>query len=60
MPNGTRVVCDGADLDGRVTVTAKTNFGNDWSDRFVGSDSPQVATRISIDCVNDIPNPIHP
>ncbi len=60
LPNGTRVVCDGADPDGRVTVTAKTNFGNDWSDKFVGRDSPQVATRIITDCVNEIPNPFHP
>jgi hypothetical protein len=43
-----------------VTVTAKINFGNDWSDKFVGRDSPQVATRIITDCVNQIPNPFHP
>ncbi len=60
LPNGTRVVCDGADPDGRVTVTAKINFANDWSDKFVGRDSPQVATRIITDCVNQIPNPFHP
>jgi hypothetical protein len=60
LPDGTPVVCDGANPDGTVTVTAKINFANDFSDRFVGRDSPQVATRIATDCANEIPNPFHP
>jgi hypothetical protein len=60
LPNGTPVVCAGADPDGMVTVTAKTVFGNDRSDKFVGRDSPQVATRMITDCLNQIPNPFHP
>jgi hypothetical protein len=60
LPDGTPVVCDGANPDGTVTVTARVNFGNDFSDKFVGRDSPQAATRIVTDCANDIPNPVHP
>ena len=43
-----------------MTVTARVNFANDLSNKFVGRDSPQVATRIAQDCVNNIPNPFHP
>jgi hypothetical protein len=61
LPDGTPVVCKGANPDGTVTVTARTNFGNDFSDKFVGRDSPQSATRITnTACSNDIPNPLHP
>ena len=60
LPNGTLVVCNGANPDGTVTVTARVNFANDFSDKFVGRDSPQVATRIVRDCANTIPNPFHP
>jgi hypothetical protein len=60
LPDGTPVVCKGANLDGTVTVTARVNFANDFSDKFVGRDSPQVATRIVTDCANNIPNPFHP
>jgi hypothetical protein len=60
LPDGTRVVCNGANADGTVTVTARVNFANDFSDKFVGRDSPQVATRITNGCPNDIPNPTHP
>ncbi|WP_201788655.1 hypothetical protein [Bosea sp. BIWAKO-01] len=36
-----------------VTVSARVNFGNNFSRKFVGRDSPQVATRRSEpDCVN--------
>jgi len=34
-----------------VTVAARVNFANDVSPKFVGRDSPQVATRLN-DCVN--------
>ncbi len=60
LPDGTPVVCPGANPDGTVTVAARVNFANDFSDKFVGRDSPQVATRIERDCANDIPNPFHP
>ena len=60
LPDGTPVVCNGANPDGTVTVTARVNFGNDFSDKFVGRDSPQVATRLTTGCPNDIPNPFHP
>jgi hypothetical protein len=60
LPDGTPVVCNGANPDGTVTVTARVNFGNDFSDTFVGRDSPQVASRIVRDCTNSIPNPFHP
>jgi dockerin type I repeat protein len=60
LPDGTPVVCNGANVDGTVTVTARVNFANDFSNKFVGRDSPQVATRIVHDCVNNIPNPFHP
>ena len=60
LPDGTFVVCNGANPDGTVTVTARVNFGNDFSNKFVGRDSPQVATRITNGCPNNIPNPTHP
>jgi hypothetical protein len=60
LPDGTLVSCKGANPDGTVTVTARVNFANDFSDKFVGRDSPQVATRIATDCANQIPNPFHP
>jgi hypothetical protein len=59
-PDGTLVVCNGANPDGTVTVTARVNFANGFSSRFVGRDSPQVATRIATGCPNDIPNAFHP
>jgi len=61
LPNGTPVVCNGANPDGTVTVTARTNFANDFSSKFVGRDSPQVATLVAFpECTNSIPNPFHP
>jgi len=60
LPDGTPVVCNGANPDGTATVTARVNFANDVSDKFVGRDSPQVATRLVKDCSNSIPNPFHP
>jgi hypothetical protein len=60
LPDGTLVSCEGANADGTVTVTARVNFGNDVSNKFVGRDSSQVATRIATGCPNDIPNPFHP
>jgi hypothetical protein len=60
LPDGTLVVCKGANPDGTVTVTARVNFANDLSAKFVGRDSPQAATRIVTDCSNSIPNPFHP
>ena len=60
LPDGTLVACQGANPDGTVTVTARVNFGNDFSNEFVGRDSPQVATRIARGCPNTIPNPFHP
>ncbi len=60
LPDGTPVVCAGANPDGTVTVTARVNFANDFSDKFVGRDSSQAATRIITDCANAIPNPFHP
>jgi hypothetical protein len=60
LGDGTPVVCSGANPDGTVTVTARVNFANDFSDKFVGRDSPQVATQIVTDCANTIPNPFHP
>jgi hypothetical protein len=60
LPDGTPVVCNGANPDGTVTVTARVNFANDFSNKFVGRDSPQVATRIANGCPNNIPNPTHP
>lgn len=60
LPDGTLVECNGANPDGTVTVTARVNFSNDLSDKFVGRDSPQVATRIATGCPNNIPNPFHP
>jgi hypothetical protein len=61
LSNGTPVVCNGANPDGTVTVTARVNFGNDFFNKFVGRDSPQVATLINFpECTNNIPNPSHP
>jgi hypothetical protein len=61
LPNGTPVVCNGANPDGTVTVTARTNFASGFSNKFVGRDSPQVATLVSFpECTNSIPNPFHP
>lgn len=60
LPDGTLVSCEGANPDGTVTVTARVNFGNDLSNKFVGRDSSQVATRIGTGCPNTIPNPFHP
>src|SRR6266403_758504 len=60
LPDGTPVVCNGANPDGTVTVTPRVNFSNDSSNKFVGRDSPQVATRIANGCPNNIPNPTHP
>jgi len=61
LPDGTPVVCNGANPDGTVTVTARTNFANDISAKFVGRDSPQVATLVTFpECTNNIPNPFHP
>jgi hypothetical protein len=37
-----------------VTVTPRVNFANDFSPKFVGRDSPQVATRIPQGCPNQI------
>jgi len=41
--------------DTTVTVTPRINFANDFSPRFVGRDSPQVAARQLQGCVNKIP-----
>jgi len=60
LPDGTPAVCPGANPDGTVTVAARVNFANNSSDKFVGRDSPQAATRITVDCTNNIPNPFHP
>ncbi len=60
LPDGRLVSCEGANADGTVTVTARVNFANDWSPKFVGRDSSQLATRIAQGCPNDIPNPLHP
>jgi len=60
LADGTSVACTGANPDGTVTVTARVNFANDLSDKFVGRDSPQVATQIVTDCANTIPNRFHP
>lgn len=41
--------------DTTVVVAARINFGNDYSPKFVGRDSPQVATRITdASCTNNI------
>ena len=46
--------------DTTVTVTPRINFANDLSSRFVGRDSPQVATRVLQGCVNTVPAPRRP
>ena len=40
--------------DTTVVVPARVNFANDFSPKFVGRDSPQVATRIAQGCPNNI------
>jgi hypothetical protein len=60
LPSGALVACVGANADGTVTVTQRTNFGNDVSNKFVGRDSSQLATRIATGCRNNIPNSLHP
>jgi hypothetical protein len=40
--------------DTTVVVPARVNFANDFSRRFVGRDSPQVAERIAQGCPNQI------
>jgi len=40
--------------DTTVVVPARINFANDFSPRFVGRDSPQVATRVLQGCENQI------
>jgi hypothetical protein len=41
--------------DTTLTVTPRINFGNDYSAKFVGRDSPQFATRITAPtCTNNI------
>jgi len=40
--------------DTTVTVAARVDFANDFSPKFVGRDSPQVATRITQGCPNQI------
>lgn len=40
--------------DTTVVVPARVNFGNDFSEDFVGRDSPQVATRILQGCPKQI------
>jgi hypothetical protein len=46
--------------DTTATVTARINFANDAAPRFVGRDSPQVATRVNQGCVNTVPAPRQP
>jgi hypothetical protein len=46
--------------DTTVTVAPRINFANDAAPRFVGRDSPQVATRVLQRCVNTVPAPRHP
>jgi hypothetical protein len=46
--------------DTTVVVPSRINFANDVSPRFVGRDSPQVATRVLQGCVNTVPAPRHP
>ena len=40
--------------DTTIVVPARVNFANDFSPKFVGRDSPQVATRIAQGCPNRI------
>src|SRR5712691_4288093 len=46
--------------DTTVTVAPRINFANDVSSKFVGRDSPQVATRVLQGCVNIVTAPRHP
>jgi hypothetical protein len=43
-----------------ATVTARVNIGSDLAPRFVGRDSPEVATRVLQGCPNGIPAPRRP
>src|SRR3954469_18270663 len=43
--------------DGSITVTPRINIGSDLAPRFVGRDSPQVATRVLQGCLTTIPAP---
>jgi len=40
--------------DTTVVVSARVNWANDFSPKFVGRDSPQVATRVAQGCPNQI------
>jgi hypothetical protein len=46
--------------DTTATVTARVNIGSDIAPKFVGRDSPQVATRVLQGCPNTIPAPRRP
>lgn len=46
--------------DTTIVVPSRINFANDVSAKFVGRDSPQVATRILQGCVNTVPAPRRP
>jgi hypothetical protein len=46
--------------DTTATVGARVNIGSDLAPKFVGRDSPQVATRVTQGCVNVIPAPRRP
>jgi hypothetical protein len=46
--------------DTTVQVAPRINFTSDASSRFVGRDSPQVATRVLQGCLNTVPAPRHP
>jgi hypothetical protein len=46
--------------DTTATVAARVNIGSDLAPRFVGRDSPQVATRVTQGCPNTIPAPRRP
>jgi hypothetical protein len=45
--------------DTTLPVPSRINFANDISSKFVGRDSPQVATRVLQGCVNTVPAPRH-
>jgi hypothetical protein len=46
--------------DTTATVSARVNIGSDLAPKFVGRDSPQVATRVTQGCLNSIPAPRRP
>jgi hypothetical protein len=46
--------------DTTVTITPRINFANDFSEDFVGRDSPQVVTRVLQGCTNTVPAPRRP